>query len=211
MFDPESVARYKMFWGEATATMRSFRPGRIHFIYATPASNPVLAKMLGGIDDFGAFWREFLFQSCRVLHEHGSIVLPRPEWMTMAADIRGIIAGYGMLFHDDLPGMMHFTKSTSFYSGFESEPLQEEILPAGWNEFTPVSRMYDAFCCAYAPPGGIVMDPTAGDGPMLAAAILRGRRAVGINKNLEYAAAASLRMARCVGLARDIRVSCGAF
>ena len=211
MFDPKSVAHYKIFWGEAVSTMRSFRPGRIHFIYAAPGLNPILAKAIDGIDDFDAFCSDFLFQSCRLLHEHGSIVMPRPTWLTIDADIKKTMSRHGMLFHDDLPDMMHFTKSTSFYSGFESEPLEEETPPPGRKKFDPVRKMDDALCCAYAPPGGIVMDPTAGTGSILAAAILRGRRAIGIDKSLEYAATASLRMARCVDPASGIRVSCGAF
>ena len=191
--------------------MKSFRPGQIHCIYATPSLNPVLAKAIDGVDDFDAFCRGFLFQLCRLLHEHGSIVLPMPGWQSVDADIKNIMSGYGMLFHDDLPGMMHFTKSTSFYSGFESEPLEEETPPPGKTKFDPIRKIADALCCAYAPPGGIVMDPTAGNGSVLTAAILRGRRAIGIDKDLECATASSLRMACCVGPACEIRVSRGGF
>ena len=54
-----------------------------------------------------------------------------------------------------------------------------------------------------APPGGVVLDPFAGSGTTGVAALIEGRRFVGVEQHKHFAAVAAARLRETQGLARD--------
>ena len=58
-----------------------------------------------------------------------------------------------------------------------------------------VGTLNDLICSAFTPPDGITLDPTAGSGTHLAAALQRGRRAIGIDRDMKSVGQTSSRLA----------------
>ena len=169
MFDPEAVKTYKLFYGDARDVLRSFKPGSVHSIFATPAAYTGLEYDVENTALHELFYR--------VLHKSGSL-------FTNVGNVD--MEGMGWIHQHDFH-FNHYTKSDSFYREFNDLPLKniEDYAKARKRgvHVDGMSQTHDVMCNFYTPPGGITMDPTMGDGPYLIAALQRGRRAIGIERH----------------------------
>ena len=194
MFDPASVKTYKLFHSDARDVLRSFKPGSVHSIFATPAVYTELVKFLrkssipdsslsaspavdAGLAESAAentALHELFF---KVLHESGSL-------FTNATNVN--MEKMGWIRQHDLD-CQHYTKSDDFYREFNDVPIRrvEDYGKARrfmHSDMEGSNAFLDVMCNFYTPPGGITMDPTMGDGPYVIAALQRGRKAIGIER-----------------------------
>lgn len=139
--------------------------------------------------------------------------------------IRQHDTGFGDAMH-----CMHWTKSDNYYKNADavsgnvysydclpdenSEPLVTRENFEQFRDKTNASRFLsydivednrvneeiDAICHIYTPPGGITLDPTAGTGRHLVAALQRGRRTIGIERKRMEVTISARRLARLVAL-----------
>ena len=194
MFDPASVKKYKLFRGDARDVLRTFKPGSVHSIYATPAVYTGLVKFLrkssipdsslsaspavdAGLAESAAENTALHELFYKVLHESGSL-------FTNATNVD--MERMGWIRQHDLD-CQHYTKSNDFYREFNDVPIEKSEDYAKARRIMKVgvdgsNAFLDVMCNFYTPPGGITMDPTMGDGPHVIAALQRGRRAIGIER-----------------------------
>ena len=89
------------------------------------------------------------------------------------------------------------------------------------NTFTPpenrfihaqqVGTLNDLVCNTFTPPDGITLDPTVGSGTHMAAALQRGRRAIGIDRDMKSVGQTSSRLALLGGWNHVRRTGFGKF
>ncbi len=199
--DPDDVERYKVLWGDACQVLATLVPGKINSIYAEMYSTPDLGQ---SYDEFQAYTRRFCAVLYDVLDGSGSLFVavaePYVEWYWSMMKEAGWIRQ-----HDTMP-VLHCTKSDNFYRKFDDMPLvakedqharQTLAVRAkdGFFDARQVGPLEDMVCSAFTPPGGITLDPTMGSGTHLAAALQRGRRAIGIDCDMKSVGMTSRRLA----------------
>ena len=104
----------------------------------------------------------------------------------------------GWIKQNDAMPVLHCTKSDDFYRKFDDAPLVVHEDANTRNMFAhaaQVGPLEDLVCGAFTPPGGITLDPTAGSGTHLVAALQRGRRAIGIDRDMKSVGEMSGRLA----------------
>ena len=153
MFDPNTVKTYKLFHGDSRDVLRSFKPGSVHSIFATPT---VYTGLVEYVVENTALHELFY----KVLHKSGSL-------FTHAINVD--MEKMGWIRQHDLD-CQHYTKSDDFYREFHDVPIRKaenyfkarRIMKAGMDGSNP---FLDMMCNFYTPPGGITMDSTMGNGP----------------------------------------------
>ena len=182
MFDSGRVKRYELLHGDANDVLSTLKPRSIDSVYATPTSHPVLHEHCHPTVDLEAYMERFFRLLHDVLKDDGSLFVTLPE----DSALHRIVCSIGWIRQHDVPFPCHYVKSNGYYStverGFPGRPTDyEAVCPDDNGSFWS----HDMVCNFFTPPGGVTLDPTVGKGTHVLAALLRGKHAIGIDRDAD--------------------------
>ena len=239
--DPDDVERYKVLWGDACDVLATFVPGKINSIYAVMYSTPDLNQSEDEFHAYARRFCSVLYDVLGDSGSlFVAVAEPHVEWYWKIMNDMGWIRQNDTMpvlhctksdnFYrafDDAPLVVcedvNARKTLAVRAGNRFIDVQHGgtlgDLPCG--AFTPsenwfihaqqVDTLNDLVCSAFTPPDGITLDPTVGSGTHMAAALQRGRRAIGIDRDMKSVGQTSSRLALLGGWNHVRRTGFGKF
>ena len=223
--DPDDVERYKVLWGDACQVLATFVPGKINSIYAEMYSTPDLGQsedefqayarrfctaLYNVLDDSGSLfvavaepyveWYWGMMKEVGWIRQNDTMPVLH---CTKSDNFYRVFDDASLVVREDAD----VRKTLAVRAGNRSIDVQQNSMSEDLicSAFTPpenrfiyaqqVGTLNDLICSAFTPPDGITLDPTAGSGTHMAAALQRGRRAIGIDRDMKSVGQASCRLA----------------
>ena len=176
MFDPESVETYKLFHCDLRDILPTFKLGTIDSIFSTI---PVIRNDDDSVDENTTLHKLYY----KLLADSGSL-FANPS-LNIYMESMGWIKQHDVM-------TKHYTKSDNFYREFHDSPIcnVEDYAKArkitNNIEINGVDDFHDMVCNFYTLLCGITMDPTMCNGPHIISALQRGRRSIGIERDVRW-------------------------